>query len=339
MPKGLTYKQAGVNITQANKFVKDISRLVKATHSKDVLNNIGGFGGCFKLNKTAFKNPVLVSSADGVGTKIRIAVLSGMHDTLGVDLVAMNVNDILSMGARPLFFLDYISLGYLDRKKTADIVRGIARGCRLAGCALIGGETAEMPLIYKKGEYDLAGFCVGIADRNEIITGTKIKPCDILIGITSSGLHSNGFSIVNKLFSKREIIKRAKEFLTPTRIYVKGVLSVIERYDVAGIAHITGGAFYEKLMRIFPKNTKVNVQMQSWEIPDIFEEIKYRGKMSTKEMFRTFNMGIGMVLVVKAKDAEKIRSHLKRFKLKSYVIGKVEKSKGQSKLEFSQERG
>ena len=334
MAKRLTYKQAGVDIDEANKFVKDVQTLVSKTNRPGVLNNIGGFGGCFELKQSNCKNPVLVSSTDGVGTKLKIAILAGKHDTVGIDLVAMNVNDILAMGAEPLFFLDYIATGKLNRKKMVDIVRGITKGCFESGCALIGGETAEMPVIYKKEEYDLAGFCVGIVDKKKIITGARIKSNDVLVGIASSGLHSNGFSMVNKIFSNNEIKKRAKELLTPTRIYVKEVLSVIKRFDVHGIAHITGGAFYEKLMKIFPKGSLVTINKESWPVPLIFKTIQKRAKIKEQEMFRTFNMGIGMVLVIKKDQAKKIQNHLSEFKLKSWVIGDVKISGTSSSIKF-----
>jgi len=332
MSKKLTYKQAGVDIKEANKFVKDIGRFVKGTYRSEVLSDIGGFGGCFELKKNNYKRPVLVSSADGVGTKIKIAMLAGVHDTVGIDMVAMNVNDVLAMGAEPLLFLDYISIGKLNRQKLVSIVKGIARGCRESGCALIGGETAEMPALYKADEYDLAGFCMGIVERDKIISGASIKSSDVLIGIASSGLHSNGFSLVHKVFSKKEIKQKHKELLTPTRIYVKPVLSLLERIKIKGIAHITGGAFYEKLMKIFPKKCDVHISKKSWPVPAIFKSIAKRADIAEKEMFSTFNMGIGMVLVVSPGNADKTIAHLKKFKLKSWVIGKV--VNGKANLKF-----
>ncbi len=337
MPRGLTYKKAGVNIDEANKFVRDIQGLVKKTHRPGVLNNIGGFGGCFELKRGQYKNPVLVSSADGVGTKIKIAMLAGKHDTVGIDLVAMNVNDILAMGAQPLFFLDYIAVGKLSRKKMVDIVRGISKGCADAGCALIGGETAEMPAIYKKDEYDLAGFCVGVVDKRRIITGSGIRSKDVLLGLASSGLHSNGFSLVHKVFTSRQIKRNAKELLRPTKIYVKEVLSVLRHFDVRGIAHITGGAFYEKLMKIFPKGSSVVIKKGSWPVPAIFKTMQKKANIKESEMYRTFNMGIGMVLVTDREQAKKIQSHLCGFKLRSWIIGEVTRSKGRSNIKFTGE--
>ncbi len=323
MPKGLTYKQAGVNISEANKFIGDIGPLVRTTFNRQVLTSLGGFGSCFAFPAKEFKNPVLVSSTDGVGTKLKIAMLADKHDTVGIDMVAMNVNDILAMGARPLFFLDYIAIGKVARKKLVAIVRGIVKGCQESGCSLIGGETAEMPVIYRKDEYDLAGFCVGVAEKNEIITGKSISAGDVLVGIESSGLHSNGFSLVHKVFSQREIKKRAAELLTPTRIYVKPVLAMKNAVKIKGIAHMTGGAYYEKLMRIIPGHCSVIVRKGSWPVPEIFSVLQQRGKVESKEMFRTFNMGIGLVVVMAGKDVAAAQAHLKRYQLRSWVIGEV----------------
>ncbi|MFH2138631.1 MAG: phosphoribosylformylglycinamidine cyclo-ligase [Candidatus Omnitrophota bacterium] len=325
MTSGLTYKKAGVNISEANKFINNIGASVKTTFRPEVLTDLGGFGGCFRLRKNKYKDPVLVSSADGVGTKIKIAILANKHDTLGIDLVAMNVNDILSMGAEPLFFLDYISTGKLSSTKMTSIVRGIVKGCKISGCSLIGGETAEMPGIYRGDEYDLAGFCVGIIDRKDIITGSKIKIGDKLIGLESNGLHSNGFSLVRNIFSESEMKGLAKELLKPTRIYVKPVLSVKKKFDLHGIAHITGGAFYEKLTRIFPKGKSIIIKKGSWPVQDIFKSVQGRGNISDMEMYRTFNMGIGMVLVVNDRDVRGVQKHLEGLKVKSWVIGEVVK--------------
>ena len=332
MKKGLTYQKAGVNISEANNFIKDIGPMIKRTFRPEVLTDLGSFGACFKLNAKKYKNPVLVSSADGVGTKIKIAMLANKHDTLGIDLVAMNVNDILAMGAEPLFFLDYVSTGKLKRKQMVSIVKGIAQGCEISGCALIGGETAEMPGIYNGDEYDLAGFCVGVIDRKDVIDGSKIRLKDKLIGIESNGLHSNGFSLVRKVFSSVKLKSLSKELLRPTQIYVKPVLSVKKKFNIKGVAHITGGAFYEKLTRIFPEGKSIVIRKGSWKIQKIFDMIQKEGKINDKEMYRTFNMGIGMVLVVKDADVEGVQAHLKKFKLKSWVIGEVVKNK--NKISF-----
>jgi len=333
MPRKITYKKAGVNIDRAEGFIRQIKRIVKTTHRQGALGDIGSFGGFFELTKR-YRNPVLVSSTDGVGTKLKIAILSGIHNTVGIDLVAMCVNDCLCSGAEPLFFLDYIATGKLKEKTLVDIVRGIASGSHQANCALIGGETAEMPNFYKEGEYDLSGFSVAAVEKNKIIDGSKIKLGDKVIGLVSSGLHSNGFSLVRKIFSKKELKKRAREFLTPTRIYVKPILSLLKTYNsktqiIKGIAHITGGAFIDKIPRIIPKGMAIELCKNSWPVPKIFEEIKKRAHLDGREMFRTFNMGIGMVLVVAPSKTEKVIRSLKQNHLKSWVIGEVVKGKRQ----------
>src|SRR3989338_907658 len=302
MRRPISYKTAGVNIDEANKFVEGISRLTKPTLDSGVVVRKGSFGALYAVPE-GYKNPVMVSSTDGVGTKLLIANLAGKNDTDRIDLVAMNVNDILCTGAKPLFFLDYLACGRLDRKVLTEVMKGIAEGCRQAGCSLIGGETAEMPGMYKKEDYDLAGFTVGVVERDTIIDGSPIKEGDVVLGLASSGIHSNGYSLVRKVFSKAEQKKYAKELLAPTKIYVKPVLKTVGRFPVKGIAHITGGAFYEKLTKIIPAGRCAAVRRGSWPLPKIFQRIQKKGRISTKEMFTTFNMGIGMVLVVAPKDA------------------------------------
>ncbi len=335
MPKrhSITYKKAGVDIDKAEGFVRDIKRLVKSTYRPGCLGNIGSFGGFFQLSKR-YKNPVLVSSSDGVGTKLKLAFLADIHDTVGIDLVAMNVDDCVCSGAEPLFFLDYIATGKLAKKKLVEVMKGVVNGCREANCALIGGETAEMPDFYQEGEYDLSGFCVAVAERKRIIDGSKIKLRDKVIGLASSGLHSNGFSLVRKLFSQKELKKRAKEFLTPTRIYTKPILSLLQapssklQAPIKGIAHITGGAFIDKIPRIIPQGLALQIYKNSWPMPKIFLEIKERAGLKAQEMFRTFNMGIGMVLVVSPENPERIIKFLRRrFALQSWVIGEIVKGK------------
>jgi phosphoribosylformylglycinamidine cyclo-ligase len=332
MPK-LTYKKAGVDVDKAERFVQEIKRLVKSTHRSGWLGDIGTFGGFFELAKK-YKNPVLVSSSDGVGTKLKLAFSAGIHDTVGIDLVAMNVDDCICSGAEPLFFLDYIATGKLEKKTLVEVVKGVAAGCRQANCALIGGETAEMPDFYKEGEYDLSGFCVGAVEKSKIIDGSKIKLGDKIIGLASSGLHSNGFSLVRKLFSQKELRIRAREFLSPTRIYAKALLSLLrntndgQRNTVRGIAHITGGAFCGKIPRIIPSGLAVEVCKNSWRIPDIFHEIKQRSALDAREMFSTFNMGIGMVLAVAPGSCQRVIRFLKqRFRLASWEIGQIVKGK------------
>jgi len=331
--RSITYKKAGVDIDRAEGFLRRIKGLVKSTHRPGVLNNIGSFGGFFELSKR-YKNPVLVSSSDGVGTKLKLAFLAGIHDSVGIDLVAMNVDDCLCCGAEPLFFLDYIATGRLEKGKLIGVIKGIAKGCRQANCVLIGGETAEMPDFYKRGEYDLSGFCVAVVEKNKIIDGSKIKLGDKIIGLTSSGLHSNGFSLVRKVFSKQELKNRAREFLTPTRIYTKPILALLRftnndsRTTIKGIAHITGGGFIDKIPRIIPKGLSVEICKNSWPIPKIFREIKGRANLNTRQIFRTFNMGIGMVLAVSPEDSVRVIKFLKQgFNLKSWVIGEIVKGK------------
>ncbi|MBN3038264.1 MAG: phosphoribosylformylglycinamidine cyclo-ligase [Candidatus Omnitrophica bacterium] len=339
----MNYKQAGVDVEKAEAFVQQIKRLVKATHRPGWLGNIGSFGGFFELPR-GYKKPVLVSSSDGVGTKLKIAFSSGIHDTVGIDLVAMNVDDCVCSGAEPLFFLDYIATGKLEKKTLVEVVKGIARGCISAGCALIGGETAEMPDFYQEGEYDLSGFCLAVVEKDKIIDGSKTRLGDHIIGLASSGLHSNGFSLVRKLFSQKELKKRAKEFLVPTRIYTKAILSLLRTTDYAcppkprrrreprttikGIAHITGGSFIDKIPRIIPAGLSAEICKSSWPIAEIFHEMKSRSGLSPREMFRTFNMGIGMVLVVEPKKSQAITRYLQRkHKLKSWIIGEIVKGK------------
>ncbi|HNV24090.1 MAG TPA: phosphoribosylformylglycinamidine cyclo-ligase [Candidatus Omnitrophota bacterium] len=321
--KKITYKTSGVDIDKANFFIKSIKDYVKSTESPNVLKFPGAFGSLFAVNMKKLKNPVLVSSTDGVGTKLLVAKTIGKHDTVGIDLVAMNVNDVLCTGAQPLFFLDYIACGKLDPKVLKDVIKGITDGCREAGCSLVGGETAEMPGMYKKDDYDLAGFTVGIVEKSKIINGSKISVGDKLIGLPSSGLHSNGFSLVRKVFSVKEQKKYAKEILSPTRIYVKDVLPIVERFNIKGIAHITGGAFYEKLTKILPSGKCFNVNKNAWPKPKIFTVMQKKARIADEEMYRTFNMGIGLVLVVHPQEAAVLRDYLNKKKITHYFIGEV----------------
>lgn len=316
MAKKLTYKSSGVDTKKASEFVRSIRRLTDS-------NAMRGFASAFAFDKKKYKNPVLVSSADGVGTKLMIANHVGKHDTVGIDLVAMNVNDILCIGARPLFFLDYIACGKLKPAILKQVVKGITAGCRRAGCALIGGETAEMPGIYKRDDYDLAGFAIGVVEKDKMINGSKIKAGDSVIGLASSGLHSNGFSMVRKVFSRAQQKKMAGELLKPTRIYVKEVLSLLGKFNIKGIAHITGGAFYEKLTKIIPPGKCCAIDKTSWTPPKIFRTIQKKGGISQSEMFRTFNMGIGMVLVVDKRDVSSIKRFLSLKKVKFWEVGVI----------------
>ncbi len=340
MKKNITYKKAGVDINTANIFKQKIKSLTRASFQPAVLRDIGGFGSLFEFAKGKFKKPVLVASSDGVGTKLKLAELVNKHDTIGIDAVAMNVNDILCTGAAPLFFLDYIAYSKLAPDVLLEVVKGINKGCIQAGCSLIGGETAQMPGVYKPGEYDLAGFCVGAVEKNKIIDGSKIESGDMVLGIESNGLHSNGYSLVRKVFSKNELRRMSRELLKPTRIYVKPILSLLHRNwrsheltnSVKGISHITGGAFYDKIARILPDNVNVRLNKHSWAMPKIFELIQNKGSIKDREMYHTFNMGIGMVLIVDCAKAERIKEELARQGLKAWVIGKV--IKGRKEVEI-----
>ncbi|MDD5566572.1 MAG: phosphoribosylformylglycinamidine cyclo-ligase [Candidatus Omnitrophica bacterium] len=337
MPK-VTYKKAGVDIGFADAFKTAVKSLARRSFKKEVLKDIGGFGSFFRFPKEKFKEPVLVSSADGVGTKLKIAILADRHDTIGIDAVAMNVNDILCAGARPLFFLDYIGFSKLKTEVLKDIIRGINDGCIASDCSLIGGETAQMPGMYRAGEYDVAGFCVGVAERSRIIDGSSICAQDIVIGLESSGLHSNGFSLVRKVFSRAELESLAHELLKPTRIYVKPVLSLLQstarsrQATVKGIAHITGGAFYDKIARILPVNMNVKIKKCAWIVPKIFRLLQQKGRIEDTEMYHTFNMGIGMVLIVSPGVSGEIRSRLSGYGVKAWVIGEVARGKKQVEI-------
>jgi len=331
-----TYKEAGVNISLANQIVKKMKPLISNTSIPGVLGGIGGFGGLFSLTEQNYKEPVLVSGTDGVGTKLKIAFDLDKHDSVGIDLVAMCVNDIVTCGAKPLFFLDYISIGKLSEKVVVELIEGITRGCKMAKCALLGGETAEMPGFYPEGEYDLAGFAVGIVEKDKIIDGKEIMEGDSIIGISSSGLHSNGFSLVRKVLleEKRYDLEKTvpslkktlgEELLVPTRIYVQPILCLLEKYKILGIAHITGGGLLENIPRILPERVSVQINQESWTKPPIFSLIQKEGKISDEEMYRTFNMGIGMVLVVRLDKTEKIIDELKQLNFSSYLIGRVKK--------------
>ncbi|GAB7027175.1 phosphoribosylformylglycinamidine cyclo-ligase [Geotalea toluenoxydans] len=332
----ITYKDAGVDIDAGNTFVKLIKPLVKATSRPEVLADIGGFGGLFSLSSGKYKNPVLVSGTDGVGTKLKIAFLADRHDTIGIDLVAMCVNDIIVQGAEPLFFLDYLATAKLYPEKGAAIIKGVAEGCLQAGCALIGGETAEMPGFYAGGEYDMAGFTVGVVERDKIIDGSSITVGDKLIGLASSGLHSNGYSLARKVIMDvmglgiNDTIPGldksvADELLTPTRIYVKSILNLLRDFTIHGIAHITGGGLLENIPRILPNGCKAVVDKTTWQVPEIFNLIQNAGNVEEQEMFRTFNCGIGMVLSAPEKEVEEILIRLSGLNETAFVIGEIAK--------------
>lgn len=320
----VTYKDSGVDIEEGYKSVKLIKDHAAKTFIPGVLNNIGSFAGMFELGK--YNNPVLVSGTDGVGTKLQIAFDTKKYDTVGIDCVAMCVNDILCHGAKPLFFLDYIACGKLEAPVAADLVKGVSDGCIQAGCALIGGETAEMPGFYSEGEYDIAGFCVGAVEKDEIIDGSKIKDGDILIGIESSGVHSNGFSLVRKLITDYEAELNGKKMgevlLTPTKIYVKLIQALMAEFEIKGMAHITGGGFIENVPRMFKGDFTAVINKNSYEIPEIFKYLMSLG-VSEKDMYNTYNMGIGFVVCVDKADAEKMLTKIDSLGEKAYVIGHV----------------
>lgn len=328
-----TYKDAGVDVEAGYESVKLMGKHVKRTFRPEVLTDIGGFGGLFALNKDKYEEPVLVSGTDGVGTKLKIAFLLDKHDTVGVDCVAMCVNDIVCSGAEPLFFLDYIALGKNRPEKVAEIVKGISDGCVQSGCALIGGETAEMPGFYPEDEYDLAGFSVGIVDRKKIIDGKKIAAGDKLIGLSSSGLHSNGYSLVRKLLNpnKEKLIEHVEalgttlgeELIRPTKLYVKTILDLKDKYEIKGISHITGGGFIENIPRMIPEGLRVKINLGTWPVLPIFNLLQKIGGIKEKDIYNTFNMGIGMVLAVSSDIAEEMVQYLNAKEEQAYLIGEI----------------
>ncbi|MDD4496473.1 MAG: phosphoribosylformylglycinamidine cyclo-ligase [Eubacteriales bacterium] len=336
------YKEAGVDVEAGYEAVKLMKKHIARTTRPEVLSEIGGFGGLFKFDTTKFKEPVLISGTDGVGTKLKIAFLMDKHDTIGMDCVAMCVNDIICSGAEPLFFLDYIALGKNIPEKVEQIVKGVAEGCVQSGCALIGGETAEMPGFYPVDEYDLAGFAVGAVDRESIIDGKSITDGDLIVGLPSSGIHSNGYSLVRKVFNPDaeklgQFVESlgctlGEELLKPTRIYVKTVLELIRKFRIKGISHITGGGFIENLPRMLPSGMQINIERGTWPVLPIFDEIRGLGGLSERDMYNTFNMGIGMALAVDPDTAREIMSHLKKSGEKAYIIGKI--STGDKGLEL-----
>lgn len=325
------YQQSGVDIEKGYEAVNRMKKHVGRTMRPEVMNQLGSFGALFRLNNQAYEQPVLVSGTDGVGTKVLLAQASGRLDTIGIDCVAMCVNDILAQGAQPLFFLDYLAVGAAEPEKIEAIVAGVAEGCVQAGAALVGGETAEMPDLYAQDEFDLAGFCVGVADEKNILDGTQVSEGDLLIGLPSSGIHSNGYSLVRKLFFKdnhydfEHVLSDGQtlldHLLTPTRIYVQEVLPLVEKQLVKGLAHITGGGFYENVPRMFNKPLTAVIETQAWETPLIFQELQNLGKITFDEMFNIFNMGMGMVMAVSPENSEAVLSQLPD----AVVIGKMTK--------------
>jgi phosphoribosylformylglycinamidine cyclo-ligase len=341
-----TYRDAGVDIDAGDQFVDRIKPLVRSTFRPEVLTDLGGFGGLFGLQAGKYKEPVLVSGTDGVGTKLKIAFMMDKHDTVGIDLVAMCVNDIVVSGAEPLFFLDYFATGKLSLSKAQEVVKGVAEGCRQAGCALIGGETAEMPSFYPDGEYDLAGFAVGVVDRAKLIDGRHIVPGDAVIGLASSGLHSNGYSLARRVLfeqAKFTVASRLDELdgslgevlLRPTRIYAKQILALIEQFPIKGIAHITGGGITENLPRVFPKRVRARITHTAWSVPPIFEMMRRLGGIDREEMYRVFNMGIGLILVVPPHSVSGVLARATALGDRGWVIGEIVSSTGEeSEVEY-----
>lgn len=333
----ISYKDSGVDVERGYEAVRLMKESVKSTYTEGVLGDLGSFGGFFAMPK-GMKEPVLVAGTDGVGTKLKYAIISDKHDTIGIDAVAMCVNDIVCQGAKPLFFLDYFATGALSPEKVATVVSGISDGCRQSGAALIGGETAEMPGFYPEGDYDIAGFAVGVVDKKKIINGSKIKSGDVLIGIKSSGIHSNGYSLVRKLFGEdiEELSKYDAELdakpidvlLTPTKIYVKSILSLVEKVKVKGIAHITGGGFIENIPRIFPEGIGCVVNTKSYELPKVFQVMQKRSGLKKEQLYNTFNMGIGMVVCVAKRDVEATIAQLESTGEECVVLGKTMKGSG-----------
>jgi phosphoribosylformylglycinamidine cyclo-ligase len=337
MSKGLSYRDAGVDIDEGDALVEAIKPFAKRTMRPEVLAGIGGFGALMEIPKK-YRHPVLVSGTDGVGTKLKLAFALGKHDTVGIDLVAMSVNDVLVQGAEPLFFLDYFACGRLDRSVAAEVIKGIAQGCERAGCALIGGETAEMPGMYPEGEYDLAGFCVGVVEKDSIISGRSIAPGDVVLGLASSGLHSNGFSLVRKILerAKPDLASDfhgrplAEVLIEPTRIYVKPALALMQAVPVKGLAHVTGGGITGNVPRMLPPGTRAVIDSKSWPRPALFDWLKKEGGVAEDEMHRVFNCGIGMAIVVASEHAAQAAKLLSDAGEKVWTIGHIESRSGEA---------
>ncbi len=329
------YSEAGVDIDKGNAFVSRIKQIVAGTHSRAVIDDIGGFSGLFSIGNMDYKDPVLIASTDGVGTKLKIAQLCNKHDTIGIDLVAMCVNDIIVSGAKPLFFLDYFSSSSLDLDVATDVVKGIAEGCKISNCSLIGGETAEMPGLYQPGDYDLAGFSVGIGERAAVIDGSGVRVGNKIIGLASSGLHSNGFSLVRKIIFEElgltveDTVEElgctvGEELIKPTRIYVQSVLRVLRNFTINGLIHNTGGGFIDNIPRVLPEGCKAVIDKNSWEKPPIFAFLQNKGKVPETEMYRTFNMGIGMMAIINDDELEFVMQHFTAMGEQPFLIGEIQ---------------
>jgi len=334
--QSLSYRDAGVDIDAGAELVEQIKPHVARTMRPEVMGGLGGFGALFEIPLDRYTRPVLVSGTDGVGTKLKLAMQMNQHDTIGIDLVAMCVNDILVLGAEPLYFLDYYATGKLDNAVAADVIKGIAEGCHQAGAALTGGETAEMPGMYSEGDYDLAGFCVGIVEKDQIIDSSKVQAGNVLIGVASSGPHSNGYSLIRKVLevSQADLSQTCgtqtlgEALLAPTRIYVKSIHALLEKIDVNAMSHITGGGLLENLPRVMPENTRAQVSAASWELPEVFKWLQEQGNIDMQEMYRTFNCGIGMVLVVNAEDADSAIELLNESGEAAFKLGEITSAVG-----------
>ncbi len=335
----LSYKDAGVDIDAGNDLVERIKGVAKRTRRPEVMAGLGGFGALFEIPK-GYDEPVLVSGTDGVGTKLKLAMEANIHDTIGIDLVAMCVNDLVVAGAEPLFFLDYYATGKLDVDIAANVVEGIGKGCEQSGCSLIGGETAEMPGMYEGSDYDLAGFCVGIAEKSKLIDGTRVSSGDHIIGMKSSGPHSNGYSLIRKIVevSKADLSQNfngqtlGQALLEPTRIYVKPLLEAFKQFDVKALAHITGGGFLENIPRVLPENTQAKIDTSSWELPDVFKWLQENGNVETTEMYRTFNCGVGMVVIVPAEQSSSVIEFLNSQGEETWLLGVIENLSGSQRV-------
>jgi len=329
----LTYKDSGVDITKGNQLIEKIKPIAKATLRPGVLAGLGGFGAMFEIPIDRYKNPVLISGTDGVGTKLMVAEMLNKHDTIGIDLVAMCVNDLIVQGAEPLFFLDYYATGSLNEEVATSVISGIGEGCIQSGCALIGGETAEMPGMYKGEEYDLAGFCVGIVEKNKIIDGSKVSAGDQIIALGSSGPHSNGYSLIRKVLEKsKPSSSQLDSLIEPTKIYVKSILSLIQNLPVHAISHITGGGLLENIPRVLPKHLAANLDQNSWELPQIFKWLQSEGNIDTMEMYRVLNCGVGMVVIVPKALSDEAIKILKSCGENAWLIGEVIDSEGEQVL-------
>ena len=336
MTQSLSYRDAGVDIDAGDQLVENIKPFAKRTMRPEVLGDLGGFGALVEISKK-YQNPVLVSGTDGVGTKLKLAFEWDIHHTVGIDLVAMSVNDILVQGAEPLFFLDYFACGKLDVARATDVIKGIAKGCEQSGCALIGGETAEMPGMYPEGEYDLAGFAVGVVEKSKVINGRSIRPGDVVLGLASNGAHSNGYSLIRKIiersnpdldteFDGGQTLRQA--VIAPTRLYVKPILAALEKFEIKGMAHITGGGLTENIPRVLPENCVAQIDAQSWPLPKLFQWLQQAGNVEQQEMYRTFNCGIGMAVIVPAEQAEAAQAFLTEQGETVYRLGTIRERAG-----------